>query len=87
MKTNAIDTENLVKVGNAVLNAKAVKQLELLQENDNQYIDDRIKQNCRIMQFLAKNIYLFDDNQKNDVMQHMETIACEIDDFEKLKKD
>lgn len=86
MQVNAINTENLIKVGNAVLNQKAIAKIERFQENDNDYLDERIKQNCRIMQFLAKNIYLFDDDEKTVLMTHLETLACEIDDYEALKK-
>ena len=87
MKTNTNNqVSNLVQVGKAVLNDKAVERLEEFQESDNSNIDRKIQGCCDIICFFASNLYMFEEEQKPEVMEYLQFLANVKEDYKILRK-
>ncbi|MCX6232758.1 MAG: hypothetical protein NTZ33_14565 [Bacteroidetes bacterium] len=72
-------------VGNVVLKTNVLKEIEHLQFDDNAEINDKCQACSDLICLLCKNIYLFENKTKNDVMDYLQFLAEVKDDYTRLK--
>ncbi len=86
MQAKKIDTENLIKVGNAVLSKKAIEQLEMFQDDDNRVLNVCYMSILETIGFIASNLYLLPDCDKSkteDIFQGLANVKDYLTDLKK----
>lgn len=74
-----------IKIGNAVLDEKAVKRIELLQEENNMIIEDNIKNDQAAVCLLMRYMENFTDDDVKEANKIMSSLSYQAMYFSDLK--
>ena len=87
MKTaKTTELENLIRLGKAIIDEKALHLIEELQEFNNETADSSVQRCCDIICFFAANLSQFEKEDSEKIMEYMQFLAFTKEHFTLLRK-